>query len=230
MQHDLLQNSWYYSFFHMLTEGVRTGDLPRVLENVAFVSFNYDRCLQEFLVRAFQVNYGVSLSQAIEIVEKLRIIHPYGSIGSPFSGGLSFGGKFSGSTLLSVSRQLRTYSEQMIGNELIDSIFELLLWANKVVFLGCAFHKQNISLFRELGQASKKKVFATVKGLSKPNQSEIIYDLLSLIDPQAKQFYRRPIDNLRDFDIGQYNYIMGSIMTGELTSREFLDQYERALL
>ena len=51
--------------------------------NIRFVTFNYDRSLEQFLATAFEHRYsGVSRSDAIRLVRTFDIVHVYGSLGS----------------------------------------------------------------------------------------------------------------------------------------------------
>jgi hypothetical protein len=49
----------------LLTEGIRKNDdLDRIFDSVAFVNFNYDRCLEQFLWMALQQFYLITEDKA----------------------------------------------------------------------------------------------------------------------------------------------------------------------
>jgi hypothetical protein len=49
----------------LLTEGIRNNDdLDRIFDSVAFVNFNYDRCLEQFLWMALQQFYLITEDKA----------------------------------------------------------------------------------------------------------------------------------------------------------------------
>jgi hypothetical protein len=49
--------TWLVKFMAVLSQERR--DVEKIFENVAFIVFNYDRCLEHFLVHALQVQYGL---------------------------------------------------------------------------------------------------------------------------------------------------------------------------
>ena len=54
--HDRVIDTWYLKFFQLLTENVRRDDAHTVFDNLSFVIFNYDRCVEHYLYHALQ-NY-----------------------------------------------------------------------------------------------------------------------------------------------------------------------------
>ncbi|MEA2896590.1 MAG: hypothetical protein QOJ84_2205 [Bradyrhizobium sp.] len=59
---------------HLLTEGIKKNEnLERIFDNVAFVNFNYDRCLEQFLWLALQQLYLINEECAAELVSGLTI-------------------------------------------------------------------------------------------------------------------------------------------------------------
>lgn len=49
---------------------------------ISFVTFNYDRSLELFLVRTWVHRFGVAESDAFEMLKRFDIVHVYGSLGS----------------------------------------------------------------------------------------------------------------------------------------------------
>ena len=57
--------SWFAGLMFLLTEGIRKNDdLDRIFDSVAFVNFNYDRCLEQFLWMALQQFYLITEDKA----------------------------------------------------------------------------------------------------------------------------------------------------------------------
>lgn len=67
----------------MLFDGVRNSDVDNVGSNITIICFNYDRCIEMYLehaiVNAFR---DVPADRARQIVARINIIHPYGSLGN----------------------------------------------------------------------------------------------------------------------------------------------------
>lgn len=82
LNYDNLASTWYVNFFQMLTRGISKSNLATVFNNLTFVSFNYDRCLECFLFDALQRDYGIEFSLAADICNTALIFHPYGVVGA----------------------------------------------------------------------------------------------------------------------------------------------------
>lgn len=79
-----VDNTWYSKFYRLLAKQTLKTKLDNIFENVTIVNFNYDRSLEHFLVHALTANYRIKIEEAQDLVQKLTIYRPYGSIGSYF--------------------------------------------------------------------------------------------------------------------------------------------------
>lgn len=146
-----LNGTWFNSFFQLLTENCQKDDLPERLSKVAIVCFNYDRCIEHYLHLAFQNYYGMQADESAELVSKLEIHHPYGTVGKlPWQhagGGIDFGSSAHPDQLLSLAAELKTFTEGIDPNTSeIYAIRSAIKDAKKIAFLGFAFHRLNIDL------------------------------------------------------------------------------------
>ena len=139
------------------------------LRRLSIIVFNYDRCLEQFLVRALMNYFRMGYKEAAELVRLCVIKHPYGSLG-PFlaedGGEIAFGGGSQidmrpGLNLLSMARRLRTYTEQITDEVALASQKSLLERANTVVFLGFEFHQQNMDSLEVSRDSNVERVFST---------------------------------------------------------------------
>jgi hypothetical protein len=79
---DKIAETWFFvKFMKILARGQTLGNVAQIFDNVSFIIFNYDRCLEYFLLHALQRLYGLDQSKAEEICNSLRVIHPYGAYG-----------------------------------------------------------------------------------------------------------------------------------------------------
>jgi hypothetical protein len=167
--HDL-QASWLTRLVRYLTEGVRKETAARTFQNVSFVTFNYDRSLEQFLWQALQRYYDVGESAARSYLMHVPVYHAYGSVGrlpwqqleGPMAG---YGLKVDTETLLELSAGIQTFSEQ-VNDDHRARILECLAEARTVVFLGFGFLEQNMELLTVEGPAQVERVYATAYGLS----------------------------------------------------------------
>src|SRR6185295_10588589 len=101
--------------------------------NVAFIVFNYDRCLEHFLEYALFGLYGIPRRDAASLVRKLTIIHPYGTIGDLQA--LPFGGtKDSYPELFPLASRIKTYTESFEERDDLNRIRMEMLQAECIVF------------------------------------------------------------------------------------------------
>lgn len=160
--------TWYVSLAQQMFTGVPVEEPQRAFENVSFIVFNYDRCLEVFLTRASQMYFRVTEAVAAELVGQIPIHHPYGWLGSAQPGKEGYVG-FGDAELdvYAASTRIRTFSESVEAEAAGTS----LAGAETVIFLGFAFHRQNLDLLaRQLGGREPSqplpRVFATTCGLS----------------------------------------------------------------
>jgi hypothetical protein len=183
-----VHNSWMVKFMRVLGPGRKVSEVDKVLDDVAFINFNYDRCLEHFLIHALHLQYGISKPRAAEIVGRATIIHPYGSAG-PLER-LPFGGiEHERLDYLDLSKRIKTYTEQIEEESTLSSIEASIRNADCLVFLGFAYHTQNMKLLFGKHAVSRKTkpVFGTALGMSKADTSEVtsrLMDLFPECDPE----------------------------------------------
>jgi hypothetical protein len=151
-----LNNSWYPLFFQKISEGCSAEELAARLDDISFIIFNYDRCFEYFAWNALMVYYNINSDMAKETVQGLHIIHPYGTVGELWddNGELTFGvDSHPEGHLLDLSKKIKTFTESGAAEQDRDSGIKYLVErADRIIFLGFAYHEQNIDLlFRRPG-------------------------------------------------------------------------------
>jgi hypothetical protein len=138
---------------------------------------------------ALQAYYSIGRGAAKELLDSLTIIHPYGSTGKlPWEEGewkCAFGHKPDTETLLSISGQIKTFTEGTeSNNSRISEVRKLLRLARRVVFLGFGFHPLNLELLYSKQAVPFRKddshVFATTYSMSDSNRRDIAESLSRL--------------------------------------------------
>jgi hypothetical protein len=177
---DNLDTTWFVKFFRVLRVGVSLENLSSLFDRITFVSFNYDRCVEQFLYHAVRLAYSVDHETALEVCENATVLHPYGSAGRLFSRHnpnvqpVAFGAVIN--NLISFSNRIRTYTEEIKSAVSLNAIREAVSSARTMVFLGFAFHRQNMELLK-VPTSRVMRVLGTVKGFSNPDK-EAIEDLI----------------------------------------------------
>ena len=179
-------NTWFNALFQLIAQSCQCEEVPDRLEKITVISFNYDRCLEHFLHRSLQNYYSMSSEQAAATLARLEIYHPYGTVGSlpwTMSGmSIEYGGEPSSQQLRSLASGVRTFTEGT--DEKASKIVEIrsaLQSAERVVFLGFAFHPLNLKLLygdeNERPFQREVPVYATAFGLSESDTKFIKNDL-----------------------------------------------------
>jgi hypothetical protein len=165
---DQLEDKWHMRFFRMLGAEVRVSEVVEIFKNVTFIVFNYDRCLEHFLVNALQLVYQIPLNHAQALVSAAPIIHPYGVIAPlcgdgwvPFGGADAF--EHDCSALVA---NVKIFTEQMTDKRIKQRIHEAIRLAEQIVILGFGYHDTNMELLRPPAALKQKPLFGTASGMS----------------------------------------------------------------
>ena len=174
-----VESEWHYSLFQMLQ--VPRSGIDRMFENVNFIVFNYDRCLEHFLFCTIKRFYRLSDDEAARVISRAKFYHPYGMIGrlpwmpvEPNTPSTIYGGGARRENFEQIARGLKTYSESLSDSDELDSIRKSIAEADKIVFLGFAFHQQNMDLIQPSTSSNARFVYLTAKDVS-PSHVEIIH-------------------------------------------------------
>jgi hypothetical protein len=167
------RDGWIEQLFSMAISDLKKSQISSAFDNITFINFNYDRCIEHYLYWSLQ-RVGLSEAEAGLTVSGLKMIRPYGSLGSirpGFPETAAFGGSVD--PFKAISR-IRTYTESDVlhdGGQLSKALMDAAL----VMFLGFGFHAQNLKLLELDLKAQNKRVMATVKKVHAANLGEIKY-------------------------------------------------------
>lgn len=196
VQFNKCSDTWAVRLVRLITEQCTLESLRDRLATTAFIVFNYDRCLEHFLVHAIALSYGIRLEQASEFVDSLEIYHPYGTVGNlPWMTQrkaeiIRFGGDPNVTKLIELAKEIKTFTEgTAIHDSDILAIRRCMRDAGRFVFLGYAYHPLNMKLL--IGDAERgnttRRVFGTAYGMS-DSDTELVRNYLdnTLFAPSAR--------------------------------------------
>lgn len=156
--------------FKLIRERVSTERLPSLFNNVSVISFNYDRSLEHYLAHSIQIFYGITYNHAVEIVNTLRLVHPYGTVG-PWHGAdghHEFGDRVDDpAKMLELSERIQTFTETC---EHADTLRKIVSEAEVLVFLGFGYIPENVLLLGPSNIRSTVRIYGTAFGVSEPNR------------------------------------------------------------
>jgi hypothetical protein len=174
---DRVNKSWLKPFFKQLTLGRPKPDIEKVFEGITIICFNYDRCIEHYLIRVLNKAYSIDLKDAAKLVASLEIYHPYGTVGelhTPLNPqGVAFGAELKREGLISAAQGIHTYTEQIEDQNTIDKVKQAIANAKSLVFLGFAYHKQNIDMLKPDKPGRISSIFGTAYNLSDYNVTEV---------------------------------------------------------
>ncbi|WP_108522541.1 hypothetical protein [Bradyrhizobium algeriense] len=184
-----IRDSWLVKFMQVLGPGNKAADPERVLDNVSFIVFNYDRCLEHFLINSLQLVFGMQKQQATDIVARANIIHPYGSVG-PLDK-VAFGGNQIRQNFRELSKAIKTYTERVEEESTIDSMHNALEEAQCVVFLGFAYHRQNMAFLKPRPSQETKQIYGTALNMSDSDVGVVVDELSAFFpDIEARELQK----------------------------------------
>jgi hypothetical protein len=176
---DQLKDSWYFELTKNLADGVRKVEVERLFENIGFIVFNYDRCLEHFMFNALQQLYGIDEQRAANVMKTMTVVHPYGTIGDldwqNRKSGMPFGFQGSRAAMELMISRIRTYTEQVADEKIPTTVKQLVTEADTIVFLGFSYHAENMRLLTVPDPGAAQRVFGTTKGISKAD-TEVVRD------------------------------------------------------
>ncbi|WP_439614199.1 hypothetical protein [Reyranella sp.] len=216
------EKSWYVRFLRLLGTGVNKDRLSTLFENVAFVDFNYDRCLQHFLVEALQPLYDISEQEARAVVATLKVLHPYGSLGDlTGNNSVPYGATYDRIDVFEVAERIRLYTEQINEHDqTIPEIKRTIGEAQRIVFLGFGFHRQNMDIVRP-PTASARSIVGTAFGLSEEDRAVIQQSMGPLLGS---------VGMTMDARTGRSRTYLDHIHLPDLTSAQLFERFGQTLM
>ena len=184
--------SWMSMMLRDMTKRLSADEISKAFRNLFIINFNYDRCFENFVFLWIKQMYGLEDGQAAQVCAQISIYHPYGKIGNlPHENPpnhIPFGEKVSGERLVSIASNIRTFSESAQDEDNLSAARTALSEAKKVVFMGFAFHQQNMDVLTIPGSFERQtlRCYATTKDISDPRielDKESISTAFRIINP-----------------------------------------------
>ena len=133
--------------------------------NASFITYNYDRSLEQFLLTSVQRRFGYEEEQAIDALHGLKIVHVHGALGAhrlyededralPYDG--NPGQLPSKLQYESVANHLKLIfeEEEIQASSALRDARELIKGASQVIFLGFGYDDDNLSRLFQVEKGS----------------------------------------------------------------------------
>jgi hypothetical protein len=143
---------WYLYLFNRLTDDLTEPDiLPDFSDDrISFITFNYDRSLEQFLYESLSSLFEDSLKpQIIQCLKKLKILHVYGQIAplkwQDSNEGVDYRPEISEGLLQKAANYIKTIYEQKESPD-INEALRLLSQGGQIFFLGFGYAPENMDV------------------------------------------------------------------------------------
>lgn len=160
------ERSWYMHLFRaMLTQH----DGEFVHNNVRFITYNYDRSLEFALMNYLAHTRGYSLVQAAGAIDGLDIAHMHGTLGKLKElrgGAVEYGANYEDAGVMDAAvSEMHLVHEGARSEPIVRVARKWLHEARQVVFMGFAFHLDNMKYLDVQNQLSTTEVYVFAKGM-----------------------------------------------------------------
>lgn len=163
-----IQKMWLSLFRKFVTGDRHKDEIVDRFQKSTLIIFNYDRCIEHYLLHSLMMYHKLDDIEAAEILTSLEIIHPYGTVGSlPWQQkgpSIDFGSRPTGDTL--TLAEIQTFTEHSEDAELQQLIHNSVGESELILFLGFAYHKQNLDLLTPETSDRNNRVIGTAYKIS----------------------------------------------------------------
>ncbi len=138
--------------------------------HVKFITFNYDRSLEYYFLKALRTTYGMSEQDAATSVEAIPIVHIHGQLGQPHFQSPDGRGYTPEVTLEALKRAvegMRIVYQQLDDAPEIQSAHEYIEEAQILCFLGFGYHPDSIRRLAVNEHFAGEALLGTCFGLEK---------------------------------------------------------------
>lgn len=165
--------NWLFHLGKLITSGVPRAQAEKCFDNLAIISFNYDRSVQHYLPFVVAMAFNMTLHEARQLVgAKLNITHPFGNAGRlPWEPGEAPDvdwGVEDPWNLANLIKEIQTASERLRNRQYVTGLHSALAGSKKIVFLGFDFDPQTIDFLFDYSLSHDPDVLAAVQGMNDP--------------------------------------------------------------
>lgn len=191
-----VRNKWYWSFFGHLIAGASP---ETIFDNLSIISFNYDRCTEYFLFHMVKTAFALSDDDASSALKRLKIYHPYGTVGRLPELNAGKGTPFGANerNLAAISEGIHTYTEQVTDQDQQRLLHDEMRGANRFLFFGFAFHAQNMELLRPGKDVFRSRpVYASAKGILNEDRPGVVRRIQEIFTSEQGDLLREGFCNI----------------------------------
>ena len=163
----------WYEYLHSKLIG-RNTDFFR--NQLAVVTFNYDRSFEAALFNALSNAYGLTDGECRPYVEGIPVVHVYGQLGKPSwlgNGGRPYDDGMNSSIVKKTAQSLKVIHRGDTNSQELQDARAYLSWADTVCCLGFSYHPVNTSRLQLGSLLNGKKIFLSAYGMSEGERQTV---------------------------------------------------------
>ncbi|MDR1895224.1 MAG: hypothetical protein LBR10_00345 [Prevotellaceae bacterium] len=219
-----IEDTYYVALWKKLIEGCLYHELVERLKQITFIVFNYDRSLEYFLYNAIKEYYEIDDKESAKAVNGINIIHPYGQVGfldCLHEDGIHYGSLSTPEKICGLVHEIKTFTETVNpDNETYKKMYKSISAAERLIFLGFAYHAQNLQLLFPEGLYDENSQFRKNKYPTRRSALEIYGTCFGLSDVD-QQYVKGKLNGITE------NVAIRGFFDGEC--RKFFSEYNLAL-
>ncbi|MEZ5911556.1 MAG: hypothetical protein R3D84_04400 [Paracoccaceae bacterium] len=138
--------NWLTELFRILVARKDKEDFCDALASCKFITFNYDRVIEQFFHQSIKSYFGLSDKEVDDLCkDHLSVIHVYGWLGEvDCSKSLNFGNNDDVHYLVEAASRIKTFTEGVHDSEQISMARDWIRDCNNLIFLGFSFLPLNL--------------------------------------------------------------------------------------
>ncbi len=160
------EGNWYMYLFDRIKVSFEKLDQ----NNISFITFNYDRSLEQFLFEAIRNLFGKKPEECAEKIEKIPIVHLYGQL-HPLPWQEESGIMYSPNKRLikrlktaPITIKIISDEREVDSSEEFQKAYKLVKDARRIYFLGFGFDETNLKRLK-ISLMKEKMIWGTALGL-----------------------------------------------------------------
>ncbi len=142
---------------------------------IRFITFNYDRSLEQYLWTVIKSSYNLNDTKIGEILRKIPITHVYGQLDPlPWQDqdSRAYGATLKPGNLEKIAERIKTINDST-QQEVINEAKNYLKEASAIYFLGFGYHKENMTRLDISSLGADKRIGGTAYNLRTAQRDEI---------------------------------------------------------
>ena len=164
--------NWYDYLFQRMS-----GSFSDFDENqLAVVTFNYDRSLETYLFEALKNAYGETDQSVADVIGKIQIIHVHGQLADlrwQSANGRQYTPTYDLEKIRLSAEGISVISESSPADEAFGAAREVLKTGDRIIFLGFKFHRANFERLDMDVRSGQQRFFGTGFGFTDRERAEI---------------------------------------------------------